>query len=410
MAAGVGLALLLAVPGRAAGTEIPWPWSPNTEPLEPARAAPPPEATPSRAAVEELDRLIAAGQVDEAAAKVRDALARFPDHPDLLIRAGHIYTAKRRFFIAEDYWAQLARMFPSNAWAQACWGGVLVRLERWDQAEAVLTNALQMDPDELVARFNLACVQVAMSRTGGAPTVEILTAAEMGRASAWARDEADVLPRILGERGYAELCRAVLNGTPVRPCEPGPCTEGGDADLAVSTRLQLDGVARALWSAFDAGTRRDWTNALAGLSRAEGLGAKAPTVYGEIALCKLHLGREREALEEAGRLVTDHPDQPFLRGLRGQILLEAGKAAEAVQDLRLAQESPRFRVENALTLAAALAADGHMEEAKSLVASVAGRSPGPARTYLSEDRPSFMPLKSDPFVTSFINTGVPPTR
>ncbi|MFH0953834.1 MAG: tetratricopeptide repeat protein [Verrucomicrobiota bacterium] len=375
-----------------------WAGPMSSQPVGFPGSAPPDD---TRAAMAEVDGLIAAGQLDEAAGRIQEVLGVFPKHPEFLIRAGHVYTAKRRFFVAEDYWAQLADMFPTNAWVQACWGGLLVRLERWDQAESVITNALQMNSSELVARYNMALIQAALKRPRKVRTVDELASGEIGRVSTWIRDETDVLEKILGTDGCSELCRAVLRGEPVLRWN-AVAADRKETNSVAALRSQMDAVVRALWASVEAGRQKDWKAALTALQKAESLGVKAPTIYGEMALCRSRLGEVPQAKEELLKLLDQHPDSPLLHGLLGQICLESGDFAKAAEELGAAHKGFPFLTEIALNFAAALAASGKALDARAVVAEAYAASPQSVRAILQEDKPYLGVLQRDPQVTALV--------
>ncbi len=234
--------------------------------------------TPLEDYVREINAYIAKGETDKAEARIREALIETKNNPELLVLAGHVFTAKRQFFIAEDYWALLAAQFPSNAWAQACWGGMLLRVERWEQAEEVLAAARRIDPKELVARYNLACSRLRSGDALPLWMLEGLTTDEIGRIATWIGSEQDVLVEMLKEDGYRTLCRAVLTGDigvkgAMAPTKP--------PDLAALNR-QMNDVAAAIWQAHQAKERQDWPAIFRNLERAKTLGATAPAIRDDI--------------------------------------------------------------------------------------------------------------------------------
>lgn len=233
----------------------------------------------------EINGYIERGETNKAEARIREALIETKNNPELLVLAGHIFTEKRQFFLAEDYWAQLAAQFPSNAWAQACWGGMLLRVERWEQADVVLSAARRMDPKELVARYNLACGRLHLGIDRPLWMLDGLTTEEIGRIATWIGDEPDVLVGMLREDGYRTLCHAVLSGETRAMRTPASNTE---ADLAALNQ-QMNDVAAAIWQAYQAQGRQDWPTALKALQEAQKLGATASAIEDDVNSCRSHM-------------------------------------------------------------------------------------------------------------------------
>jgi tetratricopeptide (TPR) repeat protein len=239
------------------------------------------EPTSAQEYAREINGYMELGETNKAEARIREALIETKNNPELLVLAGHIFTKKRQFYLAEDYWGLLAQQFPSNAWAQACWGGMLLRVERWDKADDVLSAARRMDPKELVARYNLACSRLHTGGTLPLWMLDALTTEEIGRVATWIGDEPDVLIGMLTEDGYRTLCRAVLTGnTSVRKIAAG----NGEPDLAALSQ-QMKDVAGAIWQAYQAQGRQDWPAAVKALQTAQTLGATAPAIQSDVEKC-----------------------------------------------------------------------------------------------------------------------------
>jgi hypothetical protein len=230
----------------------------------------------------EINGYIERGETNKAEARIREALIETKNNPELLVLAGHIFTTKRQFFLAEDYWGLLAQQFPSNAWAQACWGGMLLRVERWEKADDVLSAARRMDPKELVARYNLACSRLHSGGNLPLWMLDGLTTEEIGRIATWIGDEPDVLVGMLTEDGYRALCRVVLTGNIRTRKMP---SDNNESDLAALAR-QMKDVAGAIWGAYQAQQRKDWPSELKALEAAQKRGATAPVIEDDVQACQ----------------------------------------------------------------------------------------------------------------------------
>src|SRR5690554_4391926 len=86
--------------------------------------------------------------------------------------------------------------------------------------------------------------------------------------------------------------------------------------------------------------------------------------------------RVKEALDEVNALVASDPDDPYFLELRGQILLESGRPAEALASLRKAAELSGNAPLISSTLGHALLATedkSHLEEAEQVLRAAVGR-------------------------------------
>jgi tetratricopeptide (TPR) repeat protein len=88
------------------------------------------------------------GRLDEADALAAEALARFPENPDVLVQCGWIAMARERWDEALRWWAAVRGRAPGRLegylWAvRALW-----KLSRFEDAETMATEALQRFPGD----------------------------------------------------------------------------------------------------------------------------------------------------------------------------------------------------------------------------------------------------------------------
>ncbi len=223
----------------------------------------------------EIDRLIGTGERVKALGRLQEALLRYPENPDLFIRAAHLFSLTRRFAIAEEYSARLAALLPSNAWAQACWGGLLLRDGKSAKAEAVLQEALKLNPTDLTARYNLACLRLSMDRPDALQSLQNLSVEEIGRLCTWLHDERDVLPGLISKSGYQTLCEFVMTGR-------SEANSGTSSNELAAMDQRVQNTAQWLWTAYRAMQTSNWPAALPPLQNARDAGVHPQTLSNQI--------------------------------------------------------------------------------------------------------------------------------
>ena len=108
--------------------------------------------------------LVGAGRVEEAIEVYANALVKAPDNEDMRRRVEALLLAnggeerRARFFI------ELSEKNPTNAGVQQVASRVLMRAERWDDAEACLRRLLESQPDDLASRLALLQIWTEQGR------------------------------------------------------------------------------------------------------------------------------------------------------------------------------------------------------------------------------------------------------
>ena len=265
-----------------------------------------------------IDQYIENENWDTAQNLIHEGLALSPESPQLLIRAAHVELKKKNYFLAESYWEKLALMFPDNAWIQACWGGLLFRIHHFSDAETALQKALVLNPDELVARYNLTCTRIATGHDDPYEYLYTLTSEDIGKLCTWIPDDSDILLATFdNEQSFRHLCQSVLttpsNNTQTTTSHP---MENDDIELL---NKRLHNIARSLYDYVEGKNSKDWQHALNALKTAKRLGAQSPAIYTDIAICGYHLGDKEKAFLIIERLNTMYPDNALIKDAHKQL-------------------------------------------------------------------------------------------
>ena len=213
------------------------------------------------------------------------------------------------------------------------------------EAEAITAyrKALELKPGLYEAQLNLGILLISASEAG--------QAAELLQAAAGTR------PKEFRPNYY--LAEALLSAG-----------KAGDAVARFRTALEIDpkssaaelGLARAL-------ARSGQTDEAAAVFRK--LGEAQPDAWLELASIYETAGRRTEAID----IYRKFPDNPAVRERLGQLLLEEGKAADALQPLEIAVKESPTRA-NRYALAMAYLSAGKYAEAEPMFRVLVDEEPG----------------------------------
>lgn len=352
--------------------------------------------------IESTERYLREGQLDRASQELQQALSQAPDHPLLLTWAANLYINRRQFALAESYWARLAELFPTNDWVLTRWGAVLLRAHRPDEAEKTLQRVLQIHPQELVARFNMACLHLLRNRPKeAARLLRDLSLYEIGLLATWIRDDEDILRLLLGAPSFATLCDLVTGSAFAAENTGGSDGQTG-AEAAAACANE---VAGALWSAHVALKSGEWSNAVSALDAALRSGARAPVLRRERALALYRSGRLGEALRELSDLTRSNPNLSGLREGYGRLLLESGDPAGAERELALVWKKRPADTESAFALICAYAAQSKVTDARTIARSLSQEQRAQVAEWLESGHPLAPLLNGNPELLEWLKTG-----
>lgn len=230
--------------------------------------------------LKECDQFMAQGDYVQAAARLNEAQAMVPDNTFLLLKSAQLNALRRRYYFAEDELLVLSAQQPENAEVFTLLGGVSMRLGKKKKAALALDKALDLDPTNLAARFNRACLDlihgdkvVAQSR------LKKLTIEEYGRCMAWLALERDVLPDLLGTAHWRTLAEIILTGG--YRVQPGSSPLFLDHLEPMVWGERFGAIALTLRGYLDAAAQTNQAAALSAIADAQTLGALSPALDAE---------------------------------------------------------------------------------------------------------------------------------
>jgi Flp pilus assembly protein TadD len=334
--------------------------------------------------ITEADALAKTGAWERATAVVNKALDAFPDEPELLIRAGHFSAKRKAYLVSDSYWARLDELQPTNTWVQACRAVLLLRMGHTNEAEARLRAVLEKAPDEMVARFHLACLLMSRNAPDDARhALGTMNLLQTGQAATWARDDWEDYVAAMRVDGFRTLCSFIGSGGE----PPLPTTMNKLAGLDGSgLHDAMHQLAESLWQCWQSMQRKEWAKAISMFKAASEAGFDAPAAYQGLAFAMIQSGRAEQGVDVMKLGMTRFPDSSYAHLKYGLLCLDLQRYEEALAALDRARALAPQDEEILLGYTGALAGLGRMNEAWSVLDTVPqSHRPGIAGWF---DRPS----------------------
>lgn len=352
---------------------------------------PPPGDRERRASEALLGRATAwlqEGRVGEALVELRDALSLTPQDPRLLAYAAACYSQLQQFDRAAEYYARYMDLLPEDTAMGASYSAVLMRLSRFDDAEKVLAQLNQYQPDAIIVRFNRLCLDLIRERRNQPRDFwEKRSLEEARQLIRWVAGDQDGLIAMLGSSDYALLCQVTLGTVSVEQII--------EAELECAQADELVKKGNIL------SARAHWVNA-----------SKIIDPYGmenELATASEDLGDVNEALRIRKRQAERFPQWATAWLDLGRLYLRANQrrpglsAIQAAQKMQGADEGWKKFV-----LAGALALDGSLGEAQQIFTELVRRDRDQFRRWLDADpalRSGFDKVPNHTAILRFLEIG-----
>ncbi len=287
---------------------------------------------------------ISRGDHSTALSEINEALAIAPDHPLLIQYAAHIYGTRGSFVLAEDCWIRLNEMDPDNDYYQIGLAGPYIRQGFTKKAEPLLIAALERNPVNVPARFNLALIRKLEKKTGEVQKLlRARSSTEVGQFASWTDGEYQSIVQLLGRRGFNEFATIVLEG---KSPENEPVKDP-------NTTEKLKEVKDHIYRSSQAADEKDWPRTMEALNQARLAGATAPAIYQDLALYAWMNGSHEKARALLESLMTRFPGHPYIPATLGILYLREGIEAEAVLHLKAAVSADPVNAEALFALACA---------------------------------------------------------
>ena len=315
------------------------------------------------------------GLWEEALQTYRELMQLDPGNMSYLERAALAATLAGRLGAADAYFTDVVRAMPNHADYLTAWGGVLLRLGRWTDAQKVLARSAAIRPNHTMQMLYSAITEVLQGETPSDGPWIYASFHELAEAAQALNDQREGWSETLTEQQMSRLVNAVLGPLPVS---------------ALPTYVRLINQARI------ATYQEQWDVARLALAELAGRSDARPMVSLEYARCLQRVGSVEAALTVARRVAADHPEQAAIQYALGYLLVYGGAYAEASHAFEQALVGAPDRAPYQFALACARANSGQLDAAWPILQRLAEEMPDGLAFWMDGDAEYLKVIRADP--------------
>lgn len=308
--------------------------------------------------------------------EVQRGLELAPEDMTLLRKAAAYAALARRFAVADEYFARVLKAYPESVPFLTGRAGVLIRLLKLQDADAVLRKAFEIEPNYLTAKFNYLCLQIARGDQRLVPGPwETLNTEELISMINWLdADRVDYI-MALKEEGYALLC---------------------DVTLGKGTSVHVGDIAGDLKQVRAALSGGNWAKAEADIRRLMGLGVQAMGLRMDLARCRFEQGDRDSALTILKDAADRHQGISSVQYNYAFVLMDLERYGEAATVLELARQLDPNDGQTGFALACAYAGQNLMDKAWPILTRLAQTHPEQMGFWMKGDQPYLKAIRGHP--------------
>jgi len=314
------------------------------------------------------------GLWQEALLVYRELLQLEPTNISYLERAALAATLAGRYGVADAYFAELLAAMPNHVDYLVAWGGVLLRLNRLSDANAVLARAAALRSNHLMLELYGTIAEVLQGQSASNWSWRYASLNELAEVTQAITDEREDWAGFLGGQNLAEVVSRILGPVPVSA---------------------LPNYARLLHTARVMIHEQRWSEAVPVLEVLVQYTPGRPMLAMEYARGLQQVDRGVEALEIARSVAEQHPQQADILYALGYLQVYAGDYADAAVSFERALDWAPHRGHYQFALACAWMNAGRKDEAWPLLNRLAATHPDWLAYWLSGEAPYLDVIRQD---------------
>lgn len=308
-------------------------------------------------------------------------------------------------------------------------GGVLMRSQKYDQAEDLLIDAYANDPNSLTVRYHLVCTRMALGKEPGLKYyLGGIQLNEIDKVIRWLLADSSQLIVIVGVENYQQLLAHLFQDSTAvlhystdevgsfANMEPGTSierianidillkryneaiqTEDWDSAIKRARKLYVAGLRnRALISSYAHGLIQDpelQEEGIRTMTKLVGMHSKDQRLKADYAVMLSDCGDNNKAVSYGREAYEGSPQNPTIASNYAMVLLGSKRADEALPVIQEAVELNDSPL-NKFLLACALAAREDVSGASTILMELKESAPKDLAVWLQEDRPHTAKLRA----------------
>lgn len=333
--------------------------------------------------IKEARLLVDAGAWGDAREAIQKAVLLSPQNFTLIKQAALLSAVVGNYAESIQYFQRADELRPNDVAVLSGMAGALMRMERYESAEALIEQILEIDPNNLMALFHRTALRVVKGELSAIEqTWESIPYNKLARAIGWLINDREAFITLMSEGRYRFMA---------------------DVIVGIGNVDHLEEIQILINQALSLIQREKWTDALQVLEKLKEYRLKSYWGKVYLAQCYAETGR----LKESTRLLEQVTEQysrsyPVLMSL-GTVYMDRGMPDKAEQEFRQVEKIMPKAYEAQFYLAGSLVLQDKMDAAWEILVDIARIRPGRLlNVWLNGDDIFLKKIQQDPRYPSLI--------
>jgi len=297
-----------------------------------------------------------------------------PRRIDILRKAAVYASLAGTYALAEKYYEAVLALSPHEPIMLGGYAAVLIRSGKPDPAIQALHRADKIAPDQMIVRFNWACLEAMGKVSGRTKGWKLISVSELAQILNWMDADKAALQQSLGEEAMTRLLQRI--------------TGWSNPDLVDQGRIAAQSLSA--WYARD-----DYESAYNALAPLIEAGGDTVGLVMEYARAAFFSGREDVSILAVKTLSAAYPDNFMVQYNYSYILMQAGQYEEASAMLEQIGDKNPSILETKFALAGAYAGAGELDRAWPILESILDQQPDELPNLLQGEKEYLEAIRRD---------------
>lgn len=337
---------------------------------------------PAYVQIRQAERYIDSGKWEHARLAMEKALELEPGNPFLIQRAAALSAIAGKYGVADSYFRQSLQLDPDNVPFLAGWAGVLIRLQRFEEAQEKVDRALELQPGYLAATFNdvlLAVVRRELDDIDG--EWGSLRFTEIDQVAGWLKADRDQLLELLTPEGFRIAC---------------------DIMIGLGTADRLEDISERIRACSVAMSESRYEDVLTETGVLHSMGLRSYWVKMRMAQALYYIEEFERSLELLRQLTQEHNDEVPVWFNTGYVLVRLNKYDEAADAFARTLELDPQYMQGRFALACAYAGQDKVDKAWPILEDLAKADLQRLHVWMEGDEPYLNAIRKDPRYTNLM--------
>ena len=315
-----------------------------------------------------------AQQWADALSAITHAIELAPRRIDVR-RKGAVYASLAGAYDqAEAHYMWVLEQSPNEPIMLGGYAAVLIRNGKLDRAEQVLNQAEKIAGDQMIVRFNWACLEAIGKVSDKTDAWDRINVAELVQILNWFEADLNTLKEVLGLDGFTRLYKRLTGWTDLKRIYEG---------------------RRTLQSLSSYYVKKDWVAAYQQLKPLVDAGGHSTGLMMEYARAGYFAGNKASSIEVMEQVSRLHPDDFLAQYNLAYLLMQDGQYDRASKVLEIIGQKNPSILESRFALAGAYAGAGELDRAWPILDSILEKDPELLSQLLEGEKEYLQAIRQD---------------